>query len=251
MVVRKNSYPIGTYLVGDVSVRGDSISSDDDEIDHSLTHKACRHVVANYRHRHARTGKLPARESRTLAHRTRLVGEDALDLALLGGGIHHAERCAEKHGGKASRVAVRKDASVLGDESRPRGADCSVHLLILSFDAKHLVEEGVGHLARCRPLRNETLRKRLHVRSGPHEVHRRRARRRNLSGNGPKRPQETLPRLGASVQHGTTSALVHRPKCHGGSPRSTDGRGSAHRERLYGIYDATPAARRAKTFLTR
>lgn len=140
---------------------------------------------------------------------------------------------------------------MLGDESCPRGADCSVHLLILSFDAKHLVEEGVGHLARCRSLRNETLRKRFHARSGPHEVHRRRARRRNLSGNGLKRPQEALPCLGASVQHGATSALVHRPKCHGGSPRSTDGRGSAHRERLYGIYDATPAARRAKTFLTR
>ena len=42
----------------------------------------------------------PARESSqlvslTLAHRTRLIGEDALDLTLLGGSVHHAERRAE------------------------------------------------------------------------------------------------------------------------------------------------------------
>ena len=146
---------------------------------------------------------------------------------------------------------MREDARVLGDESCPRGADRPVHRLILSLDAKHLVEEEVCHLARCRSLRNEALREGLHARSGPHEVHRRRARRRNLSGDGPKLRQEALPCLGTPVRHGATSTLVHRPKCHGGSPRGTDGRGSAHRERLYGIYDLAPAARRAKTFLTR
>ena len=146
---------------------------------------------------------------------------------------------------------MREDARALGDKSRPRGTDCPIHRLILSLDAKHLVEEGIGHLARRRPLRNEALREGLHACSGPREVHRRRARRRNLSGDGPKRPQEALPRLGTPVQHGATSALIDRPKRYGGSPRGTDGGGTAHRERLYGIHDLPPAARRAKTFLTR
>ena len=251
MVLGEDGKPVGSYLVGDVAVRGDPVGADDHEVDRAFGHEARRHVVADDGGGHAGMGELPARETGPLPQRPRLVGEDALDFSLLGGGVDAPERRAVEHRREASGVAVGEHARALGEKPGAGGADGAVRRLVLLLDPQHLVEERVGRSVHARVLGDLALGDPPHALDRPGEVHRRGARLGDLVGDGAEFLQEAAPGLGASAGCRLGGADVHRPERHGGGTGGADCGRTADREGLHRAHHLMPVARFLEARFTR
>ena len=232
----EHGHAVRADLVRRVSVGGDAVGSHDHGVHLSFSHEACGHVVADERAGNARARQLPRREARALPHRARLVGVHALDLALLGRGVYHAERRAVERRRQASGVAVREHAAALPQQRGSVRADGAVRGFVLGLHALRLREQGVGHGRRSRAPVERNTRAAQHALDRPAQVHRGRARAGDLLG----RPLERGAVCGNLARARVAAGGLPSPKRHGSGARHADGGRAAHRERLDRVHHRPP-----------
>ena len=144
----EHGHTVGPDLVGGIAVGGDAVRSDDDGVDLALRHQARCHVVADQRCGDADARQLPRRQARALPHRARLIGVDALDLALSGGRVDNAERRSVQHGPQTAGVAVGEHLRPGAEQFGAVCADRTVRCDVLVLHAEDLLDHGIGDLPR-------------------------------------------------------------------------------------------------------
>ncbi len=107
---------VGADLVGDVTVGGDAVGSDDDGLNAALVHEGGGHVVAEDGGGDVVLHELPCGEAGALKEGTGLVGEDVDLVAVLDGGTDDAEGSAVAAGGEGAGVAVGENGAFLWEE---------------------------------------------------------------------------------------------------------------------------------------
>lgn len=101
---------VGADFVGDITVGGDSIGADQDELYFSFAHDLCDHVVADKGDVDACLVEFPCCEPCALEKGACFVREDAEGFASIVGSVHDGECSAEICRCESASVAVREDA---------------------------------------------------------------------------------------------------------------------------------------------
>jgi hypothetical protein len=115
----EDGYVVGADFVGDVSVGGDAVCTDDDGLDAAGAHEAGGHVVADNGGGDAVGHELPGGEARALQEGTGFIGVDVNAFALLDCGTDDAERGAVAAGGEGAGVAVGETPPSSGSNAPP------------------------------------------------------------------------------------------------------------------------------------
>lgn len=131
VVLGDNSEGVGTDLVGEVSIGGNTISADEDALDLSLLHQVSSHVIANDSVRDALLLKFEGRKASSLKQRTSLINVDVNLLSLAMSRTNDSQSSTNSNGGERTSVAVRQDVITILNERSSIFGHAVAHLLLM------------------------------------------------------------------------------------------------------------------------
>src|SRR5215813_6456151 len=103
---------VSTDLIGDVSIGGDSICSDNDAINIARLQKMTCHTIGYEGNRHVFLRKFPCSEASALKERPCFIGEDRQPFAGLDRSPYHSKRSPKARGGQRSCIPVSEHTSL-------------------------------------------------------------------------------------------------------------------------------------------